>query len=361
MFILNSLNLNRWPYWLRGGVIVVAVAVIGGMVFSAVTDNLRVPYIFLFLPSVIAGFLVPVFCPAQASFSEFGCVSVNVTIQIILLFLQLFIFGALLGWLYDMFRKRKVASSTKQGFIPLVLVLMVAVVAVVGYSGYMLVQKNAHTPKTIKDAVEASGGTYMVIDPKTASPSDAAQTKPTVEKKASATPAPVKQNTRDYPKTIEDAVKASGGTYMLIDPKTASPSDVADTVQANGLTNSDDRNGNIVLKPGIKVYDELKDPLQAKAYIIKTAKNIKGKVVVHANDNPLFIKLLEVEGGRLVAVTNSAQANEYIIHYDFLAGKEYVVEVFNTGTIKNFDPDANYAASYFISLENVSPLIVETE
>lgn len=157
-----------------------------------------------------------------------------------------------------------------------------------------------------------------------------------------------------YPKTIEDAVRASGGTYMQIDPN-ASPVDIADTIESAGLTNSDNQGKNIVLVDGVNVYDTINDTFQVKAYVIEPKQSFKGSIIIHSKNLPLVITLFS-EDGRIIDLTrDSITTNgDYKITSSFAAGGRYIVEVFiQAEKIKDFDPNKTYTASYYIGLEKL--------
>lgn len=160
-------------------------------------------------------------------------------------------------------------------------------------------------------------------------------------------------NSNELPKTIEDAVRASGGTYMIIDPNTASPSDIADTMVDSGLTNSDG-SGNITLKSGIKISDKLVSELAVKAYNLETKNTEKGEVVVHTNDLPIFVTLYDDHGAIFGTAREKNINGDYVIQWNFEKGTQYVVDLFiNTEQIESYDNDASYQTTYTITYNNL--------
>ena len=106
--------LKKIPYWLRGGIIASVVLIGFGFFFEkTVGHGLSIPDWLLFFPEIVADAIEPLFCqplPPNSSFS-LRCLPVRLMLLGILFIVECFVFGALLGWLYGMFRKRKDASS----------------------------------------------------------------------------------------------------------------------------------------------------------------------------------------------------------------------------------------------------------
>lgn len=166
------------------------------------------------------------------------------------------------------------------------------------------------------------------------------------------TPINIENNSTTLPNTIEGAVRASGGTYMVIDPKTGSSHDVADTIVDSGLTNSDKGAGNITLRSGIKISDYLPNRFTTKSYIVGNTKTEKGEVVVHTSDLPIFLTVYDDQGAILGTARDKNKNGDYVIQWNFEKGREYVSEVFiNIG--EPYDPNAVYNTKYTITYNSL--------
>src|SRR3989344_2251573 len=98
------MNWKLWPYWVKGGVVAVTLLVIGAFIFSMATGSgLSVPDVFTFLPSIGAHLITPLFCQLRSTTGQWeslGCIPVDLRIAGILFFIQSFILGAIIGYLY---------------------------------------------------------------------------------------------------------------------------------------------------------------------------------------------------------------------------------------------------------------------
>lgn len=105
------MKLHKWPYWLKGGLLAVALPFVAQEIFHVVTGNylsLPLDRFFSFLPNIGMDLLDPLFCQA-GDWRPIRCIFVRATISGILFHIQFFILGALLGWLYGKIKNRKVA------------------------------------------------------------------------------------------------------------------------------------------------------------------------------------------------------------------------------------------------------------
>lgn len=161
------------------------------------------------------------------------------------------------------------------------------------------------------------------------------------------------------PQTIEDAVRTSGGTYLMIDPKIVSPSNAPDTLQSGGLTKADDRGGSKILVPGVKLYGKLESRLDTHAYAVNLPAYTERTITVDSKEYPIFIKFLDGDTGSILWTDNTVRyikggGFRSIIWNAFEPNKNYIVELFlNTEALPDFDPEAPYSASYFIGFEEV--------
>lgn len=162
-----------------------------------------------------------------------------------------------------------------------------------------------------------------------------------------------KNLTPDIPKTIEDALKQNGGTYMNIN-SSANPSDIAYTIEDSGLTNSDSSNNTLTLQPGIRISDNLPDRFATKSYFIKPKISGKASISARLFSQPLSMTLFDNDG-RIIATDREVNTqNSYDIIAELTSGKTYVVEVFiETDQMENFDPNALYQTPYSIGYEYV--------
>lgn len=105
------MKLNKWPYWLKGGLFAVALPLVAQEIFHAVTGNyphLPLQRLLRFLPDVGSDILTPLFCHQTGEWGGLRCLFVpGMLISDILLLLQFFILGAFLGWLYGKIKNRK--------------------------------------------------------------------------------------------------------------------------------------------------------------------------------------------------------------------------------------------------------------
>ena len=127
-----------------------------------------------------------------------------------------------------------------------------------------------------------------------------------------------------FPKTIEEAVRRSGGVYMDIDP-TASPEDVASTLVNQGLTNSDASSGTVLL-PGIQMYGRVHSDI-GDGYTVLRKMSETGRIVVRPDHGELFIKILG-DDGTLLDRPERSSTGEYVASLSFIGGKPYRVLVY---------------------------------
>lgn len=103
------MKLHKWPYWLRGGLCAVALVVLAPLLYEVAMERnfLAFPFVLNFLPKMGGDFVTPLFCPLKnfgMIVRDFHCTAY---VSGILSFVQSFLFGALLGWLYGKIKNRK--------------------------------------------------------------------------------------------------------------------------------------------------------------------------------------------------------------------------------------------------------------
>lgn len=104
------MKLNKWPYWVKGGLLAVVFTIAAGVIFEAVTWKLlSLPVALEFLPELVGNLVSPLFCSAPVAAGGWNIPNLRCIGNVLgaLFFAQSFLIGGLLGLLYEKIKNRK--------------------------------------------------------------------------------------------------------------------------------------------------------------------------------------------------------------------------------------------------------------
>ncbi len=167
---------------------------------------------------------------------------------------------------------------------------------------------------------------------------------------------------KSLPKTIEDAVRASGGTYGVIntnDPNAVN--NFVNTVFDNGLTNSDrnaiTKNGNCFyapLKPGAKISCGL-DTDGTAAYFYDGEKGEQITITVWMKQYSPTISITDANGDIFSGDTHTKKDTPFTITKILPYSGNYQFEIYTQEFVQNKDIEQPFSISFTSDKTHVQP------